>query len=215
MIADADRVAAESSGVLIVDDDRVGHVGFDDLATVFVEGGRIVDHLAAAERAEARVEMIEPRIGQLQAQHAPAEAFGHQRVGSDFGAEVIAAEQLVSGEERVAGPLEEHVFGKFVDGETVFAKPRTEDRLLAAAHRKTEPRQDHAPIGHQAGIGGEHQVGQTGLRVDEHQLGPTRVGESLAEVGPLRLRKLRLGPVETRHPRVDLVLDGVILRRGH
>src|SRR5690606_27406981 len=87
-------------------------------------------------------------------------------------------------------------------------------RRLAGAHLMAETRADEAVLEDQPGVGGEHQVGQT--RLGLHQLDlRTEPAQGLVQGAPLPAGTLAVGVLLHAHPRVDLVLDAVVIGRTH
>ena len=63
------------------------------------------------------------------------------------------------------------------------------------------------------GVGSEYHVGQ--FRLWRHQLDlRLEGGERFVQPLPLRFRQIGFGTTRATHPRIDLVLDAVVIRRA-
>ena len=63
------------------------------------------------------------------------------------------------------------------------------------------------------GVGSEYHVGQ--FRLWRHQLDlRLEGGERFVQSLPLRFRQIGFGATRATHPRIDLVLDAVVIRRA-
>ena len=89
---DVYRVADEVHRVGFGDSDapRGGHAHLDETIRVRVERVGIVEQIAARQRTEAGVEMIEAFIDQTKGEHFHVQPPGEQRVGVEFGARPVA-----------------------------------------------------------------------------------------------------------------------------
>src|SRR5205823_2149792 len=67
---------------------------------------------------------------------------------------------------------------------------------------------------HQAGVGGEDKVGQAGLGRQQLKL-RAKAFQRGVELLPLAAGSLRRAGTLALHPRVDLILDAVIVGRAH
>src|SRR5262249_30150222 len=64
-LANHHGIAAEAKRLRFIDGDQPGNVSLQDLTSVGVEGGWVIDSFARGQGAEARIEMIKTGIDQL------------------------------------------------------------------------------------------------------------------------------------------------------
>ena len=98
--------------------------------------------------------------------------------------------------------------------EAVFRQPGLGVRLLDLPLRMAESgRNGHFAVD-QRRIGREDQVGHAGHRLHAVDRRPGLLQQS-PQVLPLGHRRRVIGPLAAVHPRIDLVLDAVMVRRAH
>src|SRR5437763_10644667 len=130
----------------------------------------------------------------------------------DVGAKFVAAEKNVAAEKRIAFAFEIQILRQPDDFVAVLFHPAREMRRFSAAFFVPEITRDETAADSQAGIRGEDHVGKFRARWDELDLA-IECGKRVEETFPLRLDKRRIGAAGAAHPRIDLVLDPVIIRR--
>ena len=130
----------------------------------------------------------------------------------DIGPKFVAAEKHVTAEERVAFALEIQILRQPDDFVTVLLHPAREVRRFARPFLVPEITRDETASDSETGVGGEDHVGKFRPRRDQLDLA-IQVRELFEETFPLRLNEGRIGATRPAHPRIDLVLDAVIVRR--
>ena len=158
--------------------------------------------------------MIEARVDEAEGDHLDVEQPRDQGVGAEVGAEAVAAEEPLADEERVAGPLEGDLVGDPVDGDAAALEGVPPEGLLALPLGMAEAAQHRLATAHHRSVRGEHHVGQAGLLVDQlHPLAEEAV--CVVERLPLRERHASVDLGLDVHPRIDLVLDPVMVGAAH
>ena len=99
---------------------------FQHRAAVFVKGAGVIDRRLRVERAEAGVEVVEPRIDQLHGQHWHTQPLSDPLVAPHVAPEPIPREEGLAAEQGVASPLEVHRFRQRLDHESAFFGPALE-----------------------------------------------------------------------------------------
>ena len=105
------------------------------------EGGRVVEHLAAAQRAEAGVEVVEPGIDQLYRDDETAKHFRNRAMRLNVAAELVTAKKCIARKESVAFAFEIQIVRQPKNLITVLFHPTHEIRrftgsfLVAALER--------------------------------------------------------------------------------
>ena len=85
---------------------RCGNPVAQHRAAVFVERAGIVQRQVGRQRAEARIEVIETRVDQLERQDLDAQPLADPLVAAHIAAKAVAGDQRLAAKERVAGPFE-------------------------------------------------------------------------------------------------------------
>src|SRR5262249_7544521 len=129
-------------------------------------------------------------------------------------AKAIAGKQDRPAEEGVAGALEIHVLRQLLDCEAVLGEPGFVERAFASTDVMPKARAEKLLPEPQARIGGEYEVRQPRPRLHQLHLHPQRAQRPV-QMPPLPMRLLRMRPARSAHPRIDLVLDPVVIRRAH
>src|SRR5262249_2506805 len=129
-------------------------------------------------------------------------------------ADAVAGEKCLSAKQGVAGAFKVHPFRQVFDYKAIFGKPGIEEGRLAGPNLMAKSGAEKSPAEYKPGVGREHQVGQPGLR--GHQLDLyAKLHKGIVKVPPLHVRPLRGTAARPAHPRVDLILNPVIIRRAH
>ena len=109
----------------------------EDRAAVLVERAGIVDGEVRRQRAEAGIEVIEPRVDQLHRQDLDAQPFADPLVAAHIAPEPIAGEQRLAAKQRVAGPLEVIALRQVDDLEIPALRPAPRSARPRPAARRT------------------------------------------------------------------------------
>ena len=193
-----------------------GHADTDGLERVVVEGVRIVDDAATGQRAEARVEVVEPLVDQPERNHLDVEQLREVAVCLQRRAHAVAApeERDARLEEGVALALERAAARQRHHPVAALPEPGREPRHLGLALRKAEACRDERAVVDEPRVGGERHVGEPLGRLGVLDGGPT--GELRPQPLPLLRRDGPVGAADVAlHPRVDHVGDAVEPRRAH
>ena len=220
------RVDAEAFGVGAgrLDQQRGGNDVAQPAQRLWRQGRRIVEDLPARQRAEAGVQVIVARAGQRQAHHLATEMPGDDRRGVRAGARALPRP------EQTAAGVPDAVAGAFLEGldlghmvERALGSQRLEGgekpRLLAAALRMAEARDQGHAVEYDGGIGREDHVGlagEAGQNADARALGL----DGVFQPGPGRQGGAavagRSGAPDVRpHPGIDLIAHPIVGRIGH
>src|SRR5262249_28431001 len=90
---DHDGVATERHGLGRRNFDKGSDPVMEHRAAIVVESAWIVNGHVVRERAEACVEMVEPRVDELEREHLDAQVFPDPEMAADIASEAIAREQ--------------------------------------------------------------------------------------------------------------------------
>src|SRR6266849_4509583 len=139
---DVHRVAREGERVLLADRDAalLGHASLDEAARGLVERARKVQERSALERTEARVEVVEALVGELEDHDLDREALGEDLARGRDRAMAMGHPQALGAaiEERVPGALERDIARHERDFVAAVGEPVGEIRLLVLALRIAE-----------------------------------------------------------------------------
>src|SRR5690606_30631374 len=218
LVADVDGIAGEVSGVHRVHHDAlVGRdAALDGDPLDVVERRRVIHQEAAGERAEARIDVVEARVGQPDRHHLDAEELLDLGMRLDFGTETVARPEArrAAIQQAVACALEADLLVEVEELETVLPEPLLEVRLLGTPLVRHEMAGDRLVAVHDARVRGEHHVRQVGLGIDRDDVGV--LGERVAQGLPLLPCEILVqGTLVPRHPRVDDVLHLEVIGRAH
>ena len=195
------------------------------------EGARDIHHLAAGQRAERRVEVIEARIDELErdASRPPNTSARPTARRGAIGARAIAHPEHVArarprrnrrrlrARDRPAG--RDHRIDEAARLQR--AERGLEMRLLAAPLRMAEPRQQHLAVEHDGGIGGEYQIGQAAAPAAPARSSAPSPASVRWSAAPFAAREASTSAALSRaqlcrvHPRIDGVDDPEMLRPAH
>jgi hypothetical protein len=208
----ADRVEPEDLRVL----DRGDHGGREELAQHRLAAGRErlrqVGDRVPVEHAQRRVEVVEPRVDELERDHRPAEDLLRAGMRGVCRAEPRAGQQHVAGEEQVALALVDEL--GLVHLEAGALEPRPVGGPFVGALRVAELHGQHPAVDHGGAVGGEDHVGQAGERLD--LVDPVaQVEEDLAQRRPLADGERGVVRRRRIHPGVDPVVDREVGRPAH
>jgi hypothetical protein len=213
-----DGVAGEAECVFHgYDDSLFGWVeGFDLFDGSLVESFGEIHHIAAFERSEAGVEVVEARVDEVEWGDLDVPRIAEGLVAGDEAAGAIACPEAgtVGAEESVAFAFERGGAGDVEDGVASFVEPGAEVRLFILTLGVEETADDDGAVAFETGVGGEDHVGRTGLGLDEFDFGDAADGfvEALPLLGGAGLR----GGVDVAlHPGVDDVVHVVELGGAH
>ncbi|KAG0505770.1 MAG: hypothetical protein Udaeo_08660 [Candidatus Udaeobacter sp.] len=193
------------------DIDQIGHVFPDCALPVFIEGIWKPKPTAVRQRTKAGIKVVKTRINQLHRDSKATEHFCDGAVRLDVGTKFVTAKEHVLAEERVAFAFEVKFFRQPIDFIAVLLHPFGEKRLFSCAFFVAEIAGDESAANRQPGVGGEDHVRQPWLRRDQMNL--AKLGKRRVQSFPLLLHDRRVGAVGDAHPRIDLVLDAVVIRR--
>src|SRR5215475_2664412 len=125
---------------------------------------------------------------------------------------LVTAKQRIAAKKSVAFPFEIKIFWQPIYFITALFHPFREERLLAGALLMAKIAGDKFAANRQPGIGGENHIRKPGLRWNQMNL-TVEVRETRVQLFPLLLRQNCLGAAGPVHPRIDLVLDAVVIGR--
>ena len=131
----------------------------------------------------------------------------------DVGAEFVTAKKCIASEKCVAFALEIVIIGQPGNLEAVFFHPAGEMRCFAGALLVPKVAWDNLFADGKPGISGKNHVRQFRLRRDELN-SAIEFGQRSLQAVPLLLRQRRFSAARPAHPRIDLVLDAVVIRRA-
>ena len=128
--------------------------------------------------------MVEPRIDQFQRQDRHAETLADPLVAADVAADAVAGEQGVAAEEGVAGAFEVIASGRCSTVKPWSLDQASKMRALLLPDVVPEPSGEEPVVEDQAGVGGEDEVGQPRLRLDQFDR-HAELDERVVELLPL------------------------------
>ena len=178
------------------------------------EGGGGHQDVGRIERAEARIEVIEARVDQLQRDDVDLEDSSHGAVGFAIGSKPVAAEEPVADEERVTGPLERQRARQLVDVEAEALELLAPVRLLPLPLGMVKVAQHRPVVPEHRRVGGEDHVGQTRNRRGKFDR-DTEFEVFAIERVPLLLSQRMVDLDRDVHPGIDLVFDAEMVRAAH
>src|SRR6202023_1326585 len=129
----------------------------------------------------------------------------------DVGTELVTAKKCVAGEKRVAFTFEIVIIGQPGDLEAAFFHPAGKMRRFAGALFVPKVAWDKLFPDSESGVGCKNHVRQVWLRRDELNF-VIQFGKGRVQTAPLLLRDRCFGPARAAHPRIDFVLDAVVIR---
>ncbi|EGJ77827.1 hypothetical protein STTU_5037 [Streptomyces sp. Tu6071] len=210
-----DRVEAQDQRVRLAREERVGEERREGRAAARRERAREVHDLLAlrVEHGEGRVQVVEARVDQLQADRRTPEVLLRLGRRERRGAEAVPREEPPARHGEVPLALVD-LHGHADVRPAPRREPRPVRHRLRLPLREGEPRPEHAPADHRRPVRRVHHVRQPRLRVEHVHGMPER---PVAGHEPLPLRE-RPRPVHGRarvHPGVDRVTDLEVLRGAH
>lgn len=163
MVTDTDGVAGEGNRFTAWDckAELIGNTFSNGLSAIAIECIRKVEKLAAAQRTETGVEMIEAAVDQFERNDFPMEPLAKDRVHADVGSLPIATEPDVGKSQEIACAFKVKAS---VDGHhviAVFMEPMPGMRFLSLAFRISEVTYDGRASDNQSGIRRKHEIGQS------------------------------------------------------
>ena len=118
---------------------------------VVVERAGIIEGEVRRQRAEAGVEVIEPRVDQLERKDLHAEPLADPLVAAHVAAKPIAGEQRLAAEQGIAGPLEDGSPPAARRPRNPGSAPSSQNGRFALPDAVAEPRADEEILVDQAG----------------------------------------------------------------
>lgn len=207
MTAVGDRVQAERHRVLAGREHRVRVQPREHLAAARRERLRVVADVVLVEDEQRRVQVVEVRVHQRQADHRDAEELLHLAMGLAGRTETGAGQHVTAGRDQVALALA-HRLGA-VDVVARRLEPHVVVVGLGAPLRRVEEGAEDAAVDDDRRVRGEDHVRETGHR--RHRVDGVAVGT----VGVDQRPPLLLGEIDVHlgvgmHPGVDRVLHGEV-----
>ena len=158
--------------------------------------------------------MIVAGVDEFDGNHAATEQPADLLMAGGVAAHAIAGVERVAAEERVAGAFEAEVFGDFDDLETIFGKPAAIVGLFALPLAVTEARDERLRRKIIAALAVNTKSGRPVDGFQQRCLG-AGIDDVREQRMPLRDRHGVFGLARHVHPRIDLVVDAVEIRRAH
>src|SRR5262245_46633059 len=129
-------------------------------------------------------------------------------------ANAITSKQRVATKQRIAGPFEMHVIAGLADFEPRGCEPLLVVRHFSLALWMSKASHDGDVLVNERRVGREHHVRQAGLRRQKLDRG-SRFFQQLLERRPLLAGSLPIALPLPVHPRIDFVLNSIVIRRAH
>jgi hypothetical protein len=212
--ADDNRVAAKTLGLGMFGLDQFFDVLANGALAVLIERGRIPNCFVIGERAEAGVEVIIAGIDELDRNHTAAEFAADLLMAGGVTSHAIAGVEGVAAEECVAGAFKAEVFRHLDDFEAVLCKPAAVVGFFALPLPVAEAREKSLPMKDHRGVGREYQIGEPRPGFQQRDLG-TGIDDVCPQGVPLSNRHRVFCLARHVHPRIDFVVDAVVIRRAH
>src|SRR5258706_2325736 len=181
--------------------------------TVLIECARIPNRAAVRQWTKASVEVIKSIFNQLDRDNETAQPLADDLVRPYIRAGSIAAKQDVSTEQRIPLPLKQKSLRQTHGFVMMIGEPFFEMLFLTSPLLEPKITANELVSNHQAGVCGEHHVGQFLLRRDHFDFAAERL-ELVMKSLPLGASQLRQRILSAVHPRIDLVFDAEIIRRA-
>ena len=158
--AQDDGVTGELRGLRFTHGNQIVDQLGNRLAAISVERLGIIDRRAWEQRTEARVEVIKPRLNQLQGNNAAFQQVADLGVTADFAPRSITGKQRIAAEQGVAGAFEIRAAMQRVDMIPMLREPLLTVRLFALPLGMAKMSGHGLIAVDQGGIGGKHQIRQ-------------------------------------------------------
>src|SRR5918994_1707795 len=193
----------------------MGYVIFENSLRIPIECRRVEERLFVREGTDTGVEVVEPLVRQFEGKNFLLDDFRDLMMRGDIRADMVSGKPRISTLQQIALALKAMLLRQMHDLKALMAKPLLEMCSLATSNIVAEVADDKLVLPDEAGIGRKDHVRQPELSLDQADIDGQPILEEPAQGIPLLLGLHRVALVAPAHPRINFVLDTVIVGRAH